>query len=117
MPCFDGRDSVRTEYQEMIHNGKNAARMCGILKVLETKGILTKVLDAVDWKDAGVTRKGFDKWWADHKKHDAFRKKEEEAARKRKAEEAKKYRLLKAKKGSDLTKEDLKFLLNYSLEN
>lgn len=81
MPCFDHRPDV--VYEERLHNGENAARLCAVFTVLESKGLLGKVLGAVDWKEAGVSRTSTDRWWAKHKKLDAARREEE---RRRKAE-------------------------------
>jgi hypothetical protein len=72
MPCRDGGPDV--VYEEKLHNGVNAARLCAVFKVLESKDLLTKVLDAVDWKGAGVSRTGTDNWWEKHQKIDATRK-------------------------------------------
>lgn len=87
MPCHDPRDNVRVIYQEA---GEQSARLCGVLAVLERRGLLSEILRDVDWKEVGVTQISTLQWWERHKKQDAERRQREamEREQKRKLEAA-----------------------------
>lgn len=111
MPCTDNYPNI--VYEERKHDGKTAARLCAVMTVLEDKKLLAKVLDAVDWKDSGVTRTGTEKWWRDHKEIDAQRKKREAVeAKKRKEAET-----LANKPWKSLTKEQRELVQRYSKDD
>ncbi len=90
MPCFDGgwNDEVRVSRDDVAEHNMLEASMCGILTALESKlGVdeLNKVLDLVDWDEAGVKRRTLGLWWKKHKEKDEKRR-AHEAAEKRKEE-------------------------------
>lgn len=63
MPCFDGGPSCGESAPEL------SAILCGILYAIERDAItnLVSILDGVDWKEVGATRKWLENWWAEHK--------------------------------------------------
>lgn len=84
MPCSDGGwdDEVRVSRDEVREHNMLEAAMCGILTVLENNGggsNLEGILQAVDWKEAGVKRKQLETWWRKHKKQDEERRAREAA--------------------------------------
>lgn len=85
MPCTDGGPSIEQQREP----GRVAACLCGILSSFECTGFgrngltVKGVLDAVDWKEVGVTRKWLEGWWEEHKREDRERKREEEAESRR----------------------------------
>lgn len=88
MPCFDGgwSDEVRVTRDEVAERKMLEASMCGILTAFETKlGVdeLNRVLDLVDWDEAGVERRTLGIWWTKHKKRDEERRAREEAIRRK----------------------------------
>ncbi len=90
MPCSDGgwSDEVRVSRDDVAEHNMLEASMCGMLTALETKlGVdeLNKVLDLVDWEEAGVKRRTLGLWWKKHKEKDEKRR-AREAAEKRKEE-------------------------------
>lgn len=108
MPCSDGGYTAEQQAQIDAKERKAerekrmiAAMLCAICTVLEApgkpgmKGInqLPKILDKVDWEEAGVKRTEFAVWWDQHKRED-------EERREREAKEAK----LDARKKAALAK-------------
>ena len=84
MPCNDGgydRDIITLTQDSYDMYQNIAAMLCGIATVLEDDGDLSSVLDKVDWKESGGSKKKFKAWWASHKAADAERKAEEETIR------------------------------------
>lgn len=107
MPCRD--DYPREILVEKLHDGVNAARLCAIMACLEGKEALTKVLDSVDWNEAGTSRSRLEKWWIDHKKIDADRRESErkELVRKKRAKS------LANKPWKDLTQKERDLVQRY----
>jgi hypothetical protein len=88
MPCSDGgwSDEVRVTRDDVAEHNMLEASMCGILTAFENKlGVdeLNKVLDLVDWEEAGVKRRTLGLWWKKHKAKDVERRAREEAARRK----------------------------------
>lgn len=96
MPCRDGGPMI--DYDEERRNVQKANRLanleatlCGVLTVLRdaehVKDLfgdddnVGAVLDNVDWKEAGVTRKWAEDWWIKHQEEDIARRKKEAAER------------------------------------
>lgn len=84
MPCFnddwdeDGNKVVLTHEQWNKMNIA-AAALCAISGALERVGHLGETLDLIDWRGAGVTKKQFRVWWAEHKQEDEERLEREAA--------------------------------------
>lgn len=84
MPCNDGYGPGHTvEYVEREHDGKMAARLCAVLSVLEHNKSLDHILNQVNWREAGVSKAGLERWWNDHKLMDQQRKARERNERER----------------------------------
>ena len=84
MPCSDGVGwNTRVEY---VEDGVQTKRLCAIATVLQARGSLSIILDNVDWKEAGTSRRGFDEWWARHQREDADRRAREKKERDAKRE-------------------------------
>lgn len=75
--------------------------LCAVLSVVHENELML-LLSRIDWPEAGVTRKQFEKWWRGHQKKDAQRRLEERQEADRKA-------LAKSAR-SKLTKEERKAL-------
>lgn len=73
MPCTDGGPSPEQEREERAI----PAWLCAIATVLEERHTLDDVLDSVDWKECGATRRQFERWWKRHKWEDAERRRQE----------------------------------------
>jgi hypothetical protein len=56
MPC---NDDARVPLPE--------AALCAIMKVLVKRDLISQVLGAVDWQQAGVTEDELYRWWTEHK--------------------------------------------------
>lgn len=78
MPCNDGGGNVRTEYIEIEHTGRMAARLCAVLTVLEKRGLLDEVVGMIDFKGAGVGPRDLSTWWAKHKRIDEEKREREQ---------------------------------------
>lgn len=110
MPCTnDYGPNVTIDREDDIHSGRNAARLCAIMKVLDAKGMSKKVLDTVDWKEAGTSRKSFQKWWTAHQERDAVLK-QREAELRTKKERAK---ALALKPWSELTNAERRLVSDF----
>lgn len=109
MPCNSDYGDNNIRYEERLHDGVNAARLCGILQVLKAHGLEQKVLDEVDWKEVGTTRHKFDRWWAHHQKADLARKEREARVK----NEKKQARKLANKPWADLSKPERALVLKY----
>lgn len=83
MPCSDGSDYVR---EVQVESGTQTQRLCAVFTVLERQRALDKVLDSVNWEEAGVTRASTEAWWQRHKREDLARRKREREARMKEAE-------------------------------
>lgn len=81
MPCSGG-----PSYEEELEIKYKAiqAMLCGIVSALEENDALPRILRAVDWEEAGVSRAEFQTWWRQHKLNDRQRKEEEKRAKQRK---------------------------------
>ena len=92
MPCrTDGWDEPVKPRKETRHGMDIAdfeAVLCGILTAA-SEGILVGrvdgLMDVVDWKEAGVSRKTVEAWWKRHQKEDADRRAREAAEQRRTA--------------------------------
>ena len=74
MPCRDYYSPpVVDRNSELLKAG-----MCALLGHLESVGSLRQVLDACDWKEAGVTKKEMMTWWKRHKQADKARREREQ---------------------------------------
>lgn len=72
MPCYEpsGADYTRAEQQDRAN--KLEAVLCGIFTVLDAKGLT--LLDSVNWKEVGVSRRWAERWWEKHLEQDRLRK-------------------------------------------
>jgi len=105
MPCRDaGPDwDDRVDYRDNKIEQLEAA-LCGILAT-NTDPVFN-LLDLVDWKEAGVSRKWVEEWYEKHKKADDARRAREKAAR----EDSKKRKALKAKARKYFSEEELRMI-------
>jgi hypothetical protein len=81
MPCTDGTSSeeriqereleVQRHYESKINT--ISAMLCGVLTWAEKKKLLSRILNEIDWKEAGITEDRFSRWWAKHKAIDGRR--------------------------------------------
>jgi hypothetical protein len=94
MPCNDSRDDYGVTVPDKEYNDlkDTEAMLCGITKVLEShrdqciigvennggENILDNVLNDVDWKEVGTSKKKFYAWWTKHKAADAAKKADKE---------------------------------------
>ena len=87
MPCRSGDEDlygsrgVDPQWQRDAERLK--AMLCGLATALDDHNCLDNWLNKVDWKEAGVLRQTFDKWWKEHKEEDKVRR-DREAAETRK---------------------------------
>jgi hypothetical protein len=81
MPCHDPIDPFYAE-QEI---SRLRAMVCAVAGALDQQKTLTKLLDSIDWNQAGVTRQEFDDWWSEHQMQDALRLRQEADAKHRQA--------------------------------
>jgi len=82
MPCNDGGmfRSDEDQARGLITTARDfEAVLCGILSAMITTDEVKYWLNEVDWKEVGVSRKRVEKWWKEHQKEDAERRKREEA--------------------------------------
>jgi folylpolyglutamate synthase/dihydropteroate synthase len=101
MPCNDG--GYANQYVQTLQNAQ--AALCGITKVLDQQNFLNKILDAVDWQEAGISRTDFQVWFEQHKEQDAAR-------RRRQHEEQRRAQLIQQAQ-SKLTPEEIRALKGY----
>jgi hypothetical protein len=97
MPCSDGGIPYPPSREEVL-NRMMPAVLCGLVAAL---GIET-VIQAVDWKEAGVTVPAFREWWHLHQQKDELRR-VREARDKRRAE-------LRAQAEAKLSHEELEII-------
>jgi hypothetical protein len=69
---------------EKLHDGRNAARLCAVFRVLERRGLLNEVLDNANWAGSGVSQRSTEAWWSEHKALDQQKKEREIAEEQRK---------------------------------
>lgn len=101
MPCLNNyRDS--TDHADHVELMNLRATLCAVFHVMEDVGQLDKLLDKLDYKEAGVKRKQITSWWAEHKAADERRRAREVDDERR--------RVLAANARSKLTNEELKAL-------
>lgn len=87
MPCSDGGYYDRIYDEDRRRDlGEREAMLCAALTVLKANNLLNKI----NYKEAGVTKKALEEWWAGHQRQDAMRRAEERrrAEQKRTKEEA-----------------------------
>lgn len=83
MPCNDwgGGPGPHVVYRDLEIHGLRIkdfqALLCGSFTLAEKTGTLDDLLDKMDWKEVGVSRKTTLEWWEKHKKEDELRRKEE----------------------------------------
>lgn len=58
------------------------AMLCALAGALD-QTTLTRLLDGIDWAEAGVSREEFDNWWSAHQMEDAHRRRREADAKHR----------------------------------
>lgn len=85
MPCFDNNADIDESQMDSFATAKLQrerdfleASLCSILRILESSKvcdgpILQKILEEVDWKEAGITERQLYNWWNQHKKKDKER--------------------------------------------
>jgi len=86
MPCYDGGPSYpeRPRTYNGLTSEQLEAALCAVLTMIEADAdssggySLAAWLSAVDWKEAGVTRKQVTDWWKAHKAADRARREREE---------------------------------------
>jgi hypothetical protein len=87
MPCTyytpeEERDIAHREHTKTAHQLKNIeAMLCGVLSCLEVDGGFDRVIDRLDYKEMGVTKKQVLDWWHDHQEQDKSRRETEERVR------------------------------------
>lgn len=82
MPCRVDGPIIFFEEDE----GQNTrAILCGVFTVLEQKNALLGVLDGVDWREVGVSKRTALVWWRKHKRADARRRQAEAEGEKRRS--------------------------------
>lgn len=59
------------------------AALCAVLSVVEANGEIEELLQAVDYKEAGIPEGFIREWWAKHQEEDRIRKEREASAAKR----------------------------------
>jgi hypothetical protein len=72
MPCIS--DYPDDEAERKLHMMETV--MCGLLSSMNDRE-QDKLLDKIDWKEVGVSKKRFLNWWIDHRKRDEARRKRE----------------------------------------
>jgi hypothetical protein len=76
MPCRDEYAEAASRLAYSKRCTAIEAMLCAFVTALSEKkslhqtSVLTEVLDVIDWKEAGVTRKEFNKWWDEHLRQD-----------------------------------------------
>lgn len=80
MPCYDGGAPYPPSRDEVL-NRKMPAVLCGLVQALGPE----TVIQAIDWRAAGVTQAEFREWWALHVAEDN-RRRQREAEQKRREE-------------------------------
>ena len=99
MPCRDGGPSPSDEARHILETrlSEHEAMLCGILRAIEARdGTIDTVFDAVDWHEAGVSRRDTATWWKHHKAIDDHRRAQERA---REEERLRQERLVEAALG------------------
>lgn len=82
MPCGDEWPEPNYEAQNLREQVRFLeASLCSVLSVLEGKKGLVRnteeLLSKVDYKEAGISRKELERWWAQHKEADRRRRERE----------------------------------------
>lgn len=115
MPCYEP-DLPDYEYSKSMSKlearaEKAEAMLCGFAAMIETVYNYEDALNYINWKEVGVTKAEFKKWWADHKKADVERRKREEKEKKAKARAA----MVKERLKKSFTQEEINILRNENL--
>ena len=106
MPCYGGPVSDYEESVQYVANLKKnierlEAALCGIMTIDPT------IVDKVDWKEVGITKRQHMNWWKEHQEKDAKRKEKEEQARleaeRKREREIKELKAKASKLGFELT--------------
>lgn len=101
MPCTDGGAPYPPSREEILDEMVPTAALCAFIQALPVPA-LQKLLERIDWKEAGITRDELMEWWRNHQRRDAERK----AA----AAELNERDRIRKKARSKLTKEELTIL-------
>lgn len=79
MPCYYHETPEEIKAKARYYKGRDCeellkveAMLCAFIKGIEARD-LSWILEAVDWKDVGVTRNEFEEWWLKHHKADQER--------------------------------------------
>lgn len=80
MPCRD-TDMPCDDYGPSGHMTitKFEAMLCAFVTKLAVTDRLDKVVESIDWNEAGVTRREFESWWQAHLTKDTARRRREAA--------------------------------------
>jgi arsenate reductase-like glutaredoxin family protein len=83
MPCRDDGPSRAEEEASAARRDlrQRDAMLCGVLAVLEQRGIANMVIEQVDYQEAGISVQDLHGWWKQHKAEDEARRAREAAAR------------------------------------
>lgn len=74
MPCRDWTVEDEWRMRGSAEKAMLSASLCAILTLLEKDPAgFVLMLKKIDWKEAGVSKREFMRWWEDHKEKDAAR--------------------------------------------
>lgn len=74
MPCTDGGVPYPEDREEAKELETIRVSLCGIMKYLEDTEQLESVIEGVDWRECGISRKRLTAWWHQHKVEDETRR-------------------------------------------
>lgn len=78
MPCQGGCQSQAESEYPLVSKA-----LCAVMTVLEQQGALRKMLDAIDWTEAGIREASLQSWWDQHKQNDKARRQREASDKRR----------------------------------
>ena len=83
MPCRDDGPSRADEETSRIREDLRGrdAMLCGVMAVLEQRGIANEVIEQINYGEAGISVRDLRHWWERHKAEDEARRAREAAAR------------------------------------
>lgn len=81
MPCrnWEHDEHIHSQYRKKVRTLE--AMLCGLATMIDASNLS---FTRVDWKEAGVTREEFLKWWSNHQAEDRQRKQREQETARRK---------------------------------
>ena len=85
MPCRDDYPAIDYAAEAKRSLKDREAMLCAVLRVLEGNKTLGNVIDAIDWRTAGVSKMRLLTWWESHKEADRLRLLREKAENELKA--------------------------------